>query len=64
MRDPNRVYAICTRLAQAWEKNVPDWRLTQLFVNFMSHMRSDCFYMEDEDFITRLEEFLKEIGGE
>ena len=62
MRDSNRVYAICTRLARIWEKNVPDWRLTQLFVNFMSHMRSDCFYMEDEDFITRLEEFLDEIG--
>ena len=62
MRDPNRVYTICTRLAQTWEANVPDWRLTQLFVNFMSHMRSDCFYMEDEDFITRLEEFLDEIG--
>ena len=64
MRDPNRVYAICTRLAETWGKNVADWRLTQLFVNFMSHMRSDCFYMEDEDFIMRLEEFLKEIGGE
>ena len=62
MRDPNRVYAIWTRVAQTWQKNVHDWRLTQLCVNFMSHMRSDCFYMEDEDFITRLEEFLDEIG--
>ena len=61
MRDPNRIYAICTRLAQTWEKNVPDSRLTQLFVNFMSRMQSDCFYMEDEDFIMKLEEFLKEI---
>lgn len=61
MRDPNRIYNICARLAKTWYDNVPDWRLTQLFVNFMSHMRSDCFYMEDEDFVMRLEEFLKEM---
>lgn len=64
MRDVNRISDICACLAQTWEKNVPNWRLAQLFVNFMSHMRSDCFYMEDEDFIMRLEEYLKEVGGE
>lgn len=58
MRDPNRIYTICNRLAAVWQKEVPDWRLTQLFVNFMSSMRSDCFYMEDDEFIERLEEFL------
>ena len=62
MRDPNRVYAIRNQIKKTRKKNDPDWRLTQQFVNFMSHMRSDCFYMEDEDFITRLEEFLDEIG--
>ena len=48
MRDPNRIYNICFQIAKVWHDNVPDWRFTQLFVNFMSHMQSDCFYMEDE----------------
>ena len=61
MRDPNRIYTICFQIAKVWHDNVPDWRFTQLFVNFMSHMQSDCFYMKDEDFIMKLEEFLKEI---
>ena len=61
MRDPNRIYTICFQIAKVWHDNVSDWRFTQLFVNFMGHMQSDCFYMEDEDFIMKLEEFLKEI---
>ena len=61
MRDPNRIYNICFQIAKVWHDNVPDWRFTQLLVNFMSRMQSDCFYMKDEDFIMKLEEFLKEI---
>jgi hypothetical protein len=64
MRDLNRIEAYCKWLAEVW-KELPDWRLGQLMVNFI-----DCkggplaFYMEDEDFMIMLEKFVKEIKHE
>ena len=64
MRDPNRIDKYCKQLAEVW-KELPDWRLGQLMVNFI-----DCkggplaFYMEDEDFMIMLEKFVKEFKHE
>ena len=64
MRDPNRIHKYCNKLAEIWSQ-VPDWRLGQLMVNFIDQGGGPLsFYMEDEDFITMLESFIKEITNE
>lgn len=57
MRDINRIYPYTTRLAEVWRK-VPDWRLSQLLVNYCRYIGTDPFYMEDEEFISGLEKFI------
>lgn len=61
MRDPNRIYVICSRIAKTWYDNVPDWRFTQMLCNFLSYMGSDCFYMEDDMFIEKFEEYMRTL---
>ena len=64
MRDPNRIEAYCKWLAEIW-KELPDWRLGQLMVNFIDCKGSPlAFYMEDEDFMIMLEKFVKEFKHE
>ena len=67
MRDPNRIYEVCSELARIWSK-VPDWRLSQLitnaFVIYYNRHGHDAFYVEDDDFIKFLEDFIKEAIGE
>ena len=61
MRDPNRIYVICSQIAKAWHDNVPDWRFTQMLCNFLSYMGSDCFYMEDEVFMKKFNEYMRTL---
>ena len=63
MRDPNRIEAYCKWLAEVW-KELSDWRLGQLMVNFIDRSGPLAFYMEDEDFMIMLEKFVKEIKHE
>ena len=64
MRDPNRIDKFCDELKTIWHK-VPDWRFGQLMVNFIDRSGGPlAFYMEDEDFMTMLESFIKEITNE
>lgn len=60
MRDRSRLYPYSNRLAAAWSK-VPDWRLSQLMCNFFRYLGRDPFYMEDEEFMSELENFIKEV---
>ena len=60
MRDIERIDVICDKLKEMWKK-FPDWRFTQMIVNFMSYVGSDCFYMEDEEFIEKLNQFIEEL---
>ena len=61
MRDPNRIYVICSQIAKAWHDNVPDWRFTQMLCNFLSYMGSDYFYMEDEVFMEKFNEYMRTL---
>ena len=61
MRNPARIYKICVEIAQLWAEKCPDWRFCQLMDNFFSYKRSDCFYVEDEDFIAELKKFLETL---
>ena len=61
MRNPNRIKEVCERLAAIRHK-VPDWRLSQMMINalamYQNRHGTDAFYMEDEEFLEFLEDFI------
>ena len=61
MRDINRIDKICNELSKIW-KLIPDWRLGQLFVNPQRWEGHDLFFIEDDDLIKELKNFI--IGDE
>jgi hypothetical protein len=63
MRNANSIYPFSTILASEWMK-VPDMRFGQLIENLSSFARTkygkkDLFYIEDEEFISMLKEYLQ-----
>lgn len=52
MRVPKRIYKLMKRLEKLWKKH-PDLRLAQLIGNVW---RGDPYYVEDEDFIGKMED--------
>lgn len=54
------IYDTLNKLKEQWER-VPEWRLMQLISNFQSYIRSDGFYISNEDLIERLEIYLNDI---
>lgn len=66
MRDPKRIDVFCDELKEIWGK-LPDWRFFQLVGNYMRYRGSDCFYVEDDDAIVGLREYVEkemEIYGD
>jgi len=64
MRDPSRILIFCNRLANLWQ-DVPDWRFGQLICNAFSVVKDDCpFYLEDDEMIEYLENYIKKVKGE
>lgn len=61
MRNQSRLNYSCGRLRDIWKK-VPDWRLTQLMTNafslYQNRHGTDAFYVEDEEFLDFLEDFV------
>jgi len=55
MRDPKRIREFCSRLARAWEENVPDWRFGQLICNVFGELGKDPFFPEDDEMIRFIE---------
>lgn len=66
MRNPNRIKPYCDTLATLWGM-VPDWRLSQLMKNalngWVNRFSTDPFYVEDEDFLGFLFEYITKIAG-
>lgn len=63
MRDPKRIYPATQALAEIW-MNLPDWRFGQLMNNFKASMERegrDIFYMEEDEFIHRLREYVNNL---
>lgn len=58
MRDPARIYPFLNKIAELW-MTVPDWRFGQLVNNLQGWEKNDLFYVEDDDFLKRLEVMLK-----
>ena len=55
MRNIDRIYPFCYRLAELWMRYCPDWRFTQLIDNIQSYYQSDLFYVEDADLMEKIE---------
>lgn len=53
VRDPNRIDLILKQLGDIW-KQMPDWRLGQLFCNLQRCEDADLFFYEDQELIDRL----------
>ena len=60
MRDKNRIKSMLKELENLWLKN-PDFRIGQLILAITKTKESnpELFYMEDDEFIMKLEEFKK-----
>ena len=66
MRDINRLDNFYDELKKI-HKYVPDWRFGQFIMNFMSwyytKYKRDCFYIEEDEMIKYIEEFIDEVRG-
>lgn len=61
MRDINRIDIFCQQLAKEWKK-VPDMRFGQLFNNIQKYNNSDLFYIEEDEMIEKIENFIKSFS--
>lgn len=63
MRDPKRIYSTVSEIATIWA-DLPDWRFGQLMYNFKTYMERDgrdIFFMEEDEFIQRLREYVAQF---
>lgn len=58
MRDPARIYPFLNKIAELW-MTVPNWRFGQLVNNLQRWEDNDLFYIEDDDFLKKLEVMLE-----
>lgn len=63
MRDPNRLDNFYENLKKIHKEKVTDWRFGQLISNFQSWYGNDIFYLEENQFMSKLNEFFEEIKG-
>ena len=61
MRDPNRIYPFCMKIAEMWSSQCPDWRFCQLVSNVFGE---DSFYIEDDKALLELERYFNIKDGE
>lgn len=60
MRDPERLNGFYNYLKTVHKKVFPDWRFGQLITNLIRYY-GDIFFLEEEDFLKVLDNFIKEI---
>ena len=66
MRDQTRLYTFYSKLQEIHLTFFPDWRFTQLILNFEYWIRvnkniHDMFYLEENDVLKYLDEYVKDI---
>ena len=61
MRDPNRLDAFYNELAKIHKESFPDWRFGQFMMNFLSWYGYDPFYIEENKFIEKLNEYVASL---
>jgi len=61
MRDPNRLYEFYSKLTDIHKRSFPDWRFTQLMLNFLGWLQTekkvDGFYYEEDKTLELLKEY-------
>lgn len=60
MRNPDRIEPFLAEVAKHWHK-VPDWRFGQFISNVLCYYGRDPFFMEEDQFVSLLEEYFKEF---
>lgn len=58
MRDPERLLKYYVEIEEIHKKEVPDWRIGQVLVNFQRWLGRDIFYIEDEELVNLFRKFL------
>ena len=62
MRDPNRIYPFCMKLAELWS-NYPDLRFGQMMINIEKWCRmglgKEPFYMEEDELMEVISQQLR-----
>lgn len=66
MRDANRIYKFCDKLAKMWMR-APDQRFGQLMINFFGFVyeksgQKDIWFIEEPEMEQYVEEFYKEVN--
>ena len=61
MRDPNRLDNFYEQMKQIHKENFPDWRFGQFLMNFLSWYGRDPFYLEEDKFIEKLNEYVASL---
>lgn len=61
MRDEGRIMPLCIQIASLWQYFCPDTRFMQLMSNFAVWYGADPFYMEDDEFLAKFEEYMTEM---
>ena len=63
MRDKNRIKPTLEKLEKLWLSN-PDFRLGQLIMNIVKpeEPNAKIFYIEDDEFLKKLDELEKQLG--
>ena len=56
MRPIERIDPFLAEIGAIWKERFPDWRFGQLIYNFLNWYGKDPFYLEEEDFISAMEE--------
>ena len=68
MRDPARIEPLMAKLANMWQRHVPDWRFGQLMSNFLgfvvSETHRDIFFIEDDKMEELIVKFFKRDEGD
>lgn len=59
MRDIDRIPKFLTKFQKVWQDKFPDWRFGQLIVNLQRFYGEDMFYLEEDDFLKVLMEFVR-----
>ena len=67
MRDPERLENFYEELKHIHQRSFPDWRFTQLFINFINWLvtkkKTDGFYYEEDKTLEKLKEFEEYYRG-
>lgn len=62
MRNPNRIFDFCSKLAEIWHDNCPNWRFGQLMYNVFGQIASegrDPFFPEEDEMLEYFENYFK-----